>query len=267
MTYRRGTITLSRRPSGGSPGRLASGAHSASLGDGEAAGRGPAARGRQLRSPGSPRRQCTSVARRVHLHDRVPPDVARRAPCATSSRGRRRRVPTRRRGSAAPSRSWLSCCSTFVSAVPGRLRRRRRVLRPVRLPHHPLVAPGAGVDRHAVAAGVLGTSGPPVAPGVRVRAGRHGGGLRWLSPLAQRTLATDAMAAGVFVVNFVFADRFGDYFAYSQVQPSPLLHFWSLAVEEQFYLVWPVVLVLTRVGRVSTAGWYSPPSWRSRWRR
>ena len=65
-----------------------------------------------------------------------------------------------------------------------------------------------------------------------------------LSPIAQRPLATDAVAAGGFVVNFVFAARLGDYFA-SQLgrTPSPLLHFWSLAVEEQFYLFWPLTLL------------------------
>ncbi|MGZ6950170.1 MAG: acyltransferase family protein, partial [Ilumatobacteraceae bacterium] len=65
-----------------------------------------------------------------------------------------------------------------------------------------------------------------------------------LSPIDQRPLATDALAAGGFVLNFVFAARLGDYFA-SQLgrTPSPLLHFWSLAVEEQFYLFWPLALL------------------------
>ena len=68
-----------------------------------------------------------------------------------------------------------------------------------------------------------------------------------LSPIAQRPLATDAIAAGGFVLNFVFANRLGDYFA-SQLgrTPSPLLHFWSLAVEEQFYLFWPLALLSLR---------------------
>jgi peptidoglycan/LPS O-acetylase OafA/YrhL len=67
-----------------------------------------------------------------------------------------------------------------------------------------------------------------------------------LNPLAQRSLAGDATAAGGFVVNFVFANRLGDYFAQQQAA-SPLLHYWSLAVEEQFYLLWPLLLLaLTR---------------------
>jgi peptidoglycan/LPS O-acetylase OafA/YrhL len=68
-----------------------------------------------------------------------------------------------------------------------------------------------------------------------------------LAPIAQRPLATDALAASGFAINFVFASRFGDYFASQLGQtPSPLLHFWSLAVEEQFYLFWPLALLALR---------------------
>lgn len=69
---------------------------------------------------------------------------------------------------------------------------------------------------------------------------------QWLlSPLAIQDLAVDALGAGVFSVNFVFANRLGDYFGAQsgETTPSPLLHFWSLAVEEQFYLFWPALML------------------------
>jgi peptidoglycan/LPS O-acetylase OafA/YrhL len=70
-----------------------------------------------------------------------------------------------------------------------------------------------------------------------------------LDPLAQRDLMRDALAVTSFTVNIVFAHRQNDYLA-SQLAPSPLLHFWSLALEEQFYIVWPVLLLAaTRVRR------------------
>ena len=74
------------------------------------------------------------------------------------------------------------------------------------------------------------------------------GGYYTLSPLAQQDLAHDALAAATFVVNIVFAHRQSDYLT-AQAAPSPLLNFWSLALEEQFYLIWPVLIVLVAAGR------------------
>ena len=69
---------------------------------------------------------------------------------------------------------------------------------------------------------------------------------RVLPPLSMPALATDAIGAGTFTINFVFAHRLGDYFGaqLGATSPSPLLHYWSLAVEEQFYLLWPPLLVV-----------------------
>ncbi|MBO9705217.1 MAG: acyltransferase, partial [Arthrobacter sp.] len=54
-------------------------------------------------------------------------------------------------------------------------------------------------------------------------------------------VATDAIWSAFFLANVHFALEGTDYFAGTTV--SPLQHFWSLAVEEQFYLVWPLVLL------------------------
>ena len=52
----------------------------------------------------------------------------------------------------------------------------------------------------------------------------------------------DAAWATVFLANVRFADRAVDYFA-QDAGLSPMQHYWSLSVEEQFYLVWPLLLV------------------------
>ncbi|RAJ38885.1 peptidoglycan/LPS O-acetylase OafA/YrhL [Kitasatospora sp. SolWspMP-SS2h] len=63
-------------------------------------------------------------------------------------------------------------------------------------------------------------------------------------PVTQRsTFGGDIVAAAAYFVNWRLADRSVDYLA-ADILPSPVQHFWSLAVEEQFYLIWPVLIVL-----------------------
>ena len=73
-----------------------------------------------------------------------------------------------------------------------------------------------------------------------------------------RQVMTDSVWVSAFAANIKFTRDGTSYF--NQVAVSPLQHFWSLAVEEQFYLVWPallaiIVVVAARPGKSLPRGW------------
>ncbi|WP_127358199.1 acyltransferase family protein [Actinacidiphila soli] len=71
-----------------------------------------------------------------------------------------------------------------------------------------------------------------------------GGAWLFLSKIRFTEYAGDALSSALYAVNFRLAINGTDYLAQGS-PPSPFQHFWSLAVEEQFYLVWPVLLLLS----------------------
>jgi peptidoglycan/LPS O-acetylase OafA/YrhL len=68
-------------------------------------------------------------------------------------------------------------------------------------------------------------------------------GIYFLSAVEADGTIKDALWATFFLANFKFAHDGTDYFQ-NDTPPSPLQHVWSLAVEEQFYVVWPLLVTL-----------------------
>jgi peptidoglycan/LPS O-acetylase OafA/YrhL len=66
---------------------------------------------------------------------------------------------------------------------------------------------------------------------------------RYLGFIRGNETADDARWVSVFLANFHFASEGTNYFQ-SQLPPSPLQNYWSLAVEEQFYVVFPAAIAL-----------------------
>ncbi|MFE4358639.1 MULTISPECIES: acyltransferase family protein [Streptomycetaceae] len=80
----------------------------------------------------------------------------------------------------------------------------------------------------------------PAAATVLVATAVAGGAL--LDPLRGTDLARDLIASAGQFANWRFVGQQTDYLA-AEHDPSPLQHFWSLGVENQFYLLWGVLLL------------------------
>ncbi|MFN8017015.1 MAG: acyltransferase family protein [Acidimicrobiales bacterium] len=73
----------------------------------------------------------------------------------------------------------------------------------------------------------------------------------WLPPWRIGAIRTDALAALFYVANWRFIVSGQSYFG-SGIVPSPLRHTWSLSIEEQYYVFWPLlVLAAMKASRVS----------------
>lgn len=64
------------------------------------------------------------------------------------------------------------------------------------------------------------------------------------SPLELKQFASSAFATATYLSNIWFAHLATDYLA-EDTAANPLLHTWSLSAEEQFYLAWPLLLLVT----------------------
>ena len=64
-----------------------------------------------------------------------------------------------------------------------------------------------------------------------------------LTPLQRTSLITDARWASLYGANWRFGAQTAEYTAVNPTE-SLLLHYWSLSIEEQFYVLWPLVVVI-----------------------
>ena len=81
------------------------------------------------------------------------------------------------------------------------------------------------------------------------------------APESVAGLREEAVAALFWMSNWMFVAQHTDYFS-TGAPPSPLQHTWSLGVEEQYYLLWPLLIagIVAALGALAARPRRSPPT-------
>lgn len=75
----------------------------------------------------------------------------------------------------------------------------------------------------------------------------------WMLPMELKAFSTSVVSVCLFASNFLFWRQSGYFDAAAEMKP--LLHTWSLAVEEQYYIIFPIaILLMWRLGRRNVIG-------------
>src|SRR5690606_12921528 len=68
----------------------------------------------------------------------------------------------------------------------------------------------------------------------------------WMPLMGWRQNFREIIASALYVQNWALAADSVDYLA-AENDPSTVQHYWTLSIEEQFYLVWPLLVLLSTV--------------------
>lgn len=73
-----------------------------------------------------------------------------------------------------------------------------------------------------------------------------GASLLWAPSTVWSNIAKQVAASALYLQNWFLAAESVDYLA-EDTAPTPVQHFWSLSVEEQFYIVWPLLMAVALI--------------------
>ncbi|MFW3384631.1 UNVERIFIED_CONTAM: acyltransferase family protein [Kocuria sp. CPCC 205274] len=83
----------------------------------------------------------------------------------------------------------------------------------------------------------------------------------WFPPSRWAELLAQAWGSLFYVVNWVLADQAVDYYAGNSAATTPLQHLWSLSVQGQVFLAWPLLLAGAAVTARRTGIGFRPVAW------